>query len=253
VIVALLILILIALLFPKFLRFIFRLIALGLLYILVASAGHAGARSADCLLEIDEKRYIDGPCEFEVFPDSSGRRSFQIRRTDGGRLSYFAQVNVNTPGKADGYWNGELSATHAHDELGELAADGACWINDRAKVCAWKRGERRRLPAEASTPPTVVDDQRDIAALPRFPVDRNCAAHTPPYSPAHGFCVRQEQSRYDVLVMVWDQVPARDRDRCSSAAGRLSSGNYQHLFACVDAGLRQQELQRLRDPPPFRY
>ena len=56
-----------------------------------------------------------------IFPDSSGRGSFQIRRTDGGRLLYFAHVNVSAPGKADGYWNGELGATHAHAELGELA------------------------------------------------------------------------------------------------------------------------------------
>jgi hypothetical protein len=103
-------------------------------------AAPAFAGTAYCLLEVRGKRYIDGQCEFTVttLPNEPAR-SFQILKGN-----YFAQVNVETPGKANGYWNEDPRATHAHSNLGVLTQRGACWTNDAAKVCAWKSGDRRQ-------------------------------------------------------------------------------------------------------------
>ena len=40
-------------------------------------------------------------------------------------------------GIAEGSWNGEAYAGHAHDFLGTLYREDACWVNDIASVCAW--------------------------------------------------------------------------------------------------------------------
>lgn len=85
------------------------------------------AYAATCLLEVDGKAYIDGPCEFSSWEGGD----FQILAGD-----YFAYV-YPSDAPAYGYWNGTPGATHAHDPLGELRRDGACWVNETAKVCAY--------------------------------------------------------------------------------------------------------------------
>jgi hypothetical protein len=85
------------------------------------------ASAATCLLEVNGKAYIDGPCEFSSWEGGD----FQILAGD-----YFAYVYPSHD-PANGYWNGTPEATHAHDALGELRRDGACWVNETAKVCAY--------------------------------------------------------------------------------------------------------------------
>lgn len=84
-----------------------------------------------CLLVVDGTKYINGRCEIEM--DKGG--SFQIY--EKGKRGYFAYVNLTDDG-AEGWWNEERTATHAHSSLGTLTRNGACWENDRAKVCAWR-------------------------------------------------------------------------------------------------------------------
>jgi len=81
-----------------------------------------------CVLEVDGQSYIDGPCEYGPFDGGD----FQIVGKD-----YFAYVYPSSK-PVLGYWNGDPGATHAHDPLGELTRDGACWVNARAKVCAYE-------------------------------------------------------------------------------------------------------------------
>lgn len=98
--------------------------------------GQANARPADCLLVVDQKTRIDGVCDFQPNPDG-----FQILSI--ARPLIFADVQRTSSLSAFGNWNEEPGSTHAHSSLGELRRDGACWINDRARVCAWKIGEPR--------------------------------------------------------------------------------------------------------------
>lgn len=86
-----------------------------------------------CLIQVDGKDYLKGPCEVEML-DKDG--SFTVGASDTAPSDYFAYVVVTSPGVADGSWNRDPKSTHAHSPLGELKRQGACWVNHKAKVCA---------------------------------------------------------------------------------------------------------------------
>jgi hypothetical protein len=88
-------------------------------------------RDAECLLVVDGTELIRGTCKFTAI---DGDGSFTVTGLNG---KYFAYVLVGPPGQAAGYWNGTPYAGHAHDPLGDLWREEACWVNDRASVCAW--------------------------------------------------------------------------------------------------------------------
>ncbi|MEO8242794.1 MAG: hypothetical protein ABI832_10800 [bacterium] len=88
-------------------------------------------RRADCLLVVEGSELIRGPCTFTAL-DTDG--CFTIAGLNG---KWFAYVLVDRPGHAQGYWNGTPFAGHAHDPLGALHREDACWVNDTASVCAW--------------------------------------------------------------------------------------------------------------------
>ena len=95
---------------------------------LMVSSAHA--RTVKCELTIAGHTYIDGPCEFTSIGDGDG--SFIITGENG----FFAYAN-RAGSQMRGSWNGVYKDSHAHDELGMLDRDGACWVNQTARVCAW--------------------------------------------------------------------------------------------------------------------
>lgn len=102
--------------------------------LVLSSAGlPAAAATADCFMSVGGRIILDGPCRFESFPGGS----FTM-----GNDAYFAQVNVEKNGAAEGFWNEEKGATHAHTRLGDLTRKGGCWENRSARLCAWKLGSR---------------------------------------------------------------------------------------------------------------
>ena len=106
----------------------------ALLVLLSANAALAEIdvpRDADCLLVVDGAEVIRGTCKFTPI-DTDG--SFTLTGLNG---QYFAYVLVGPPGRAEGFWNGTPYASKAHYPLGELRREEACWVNDRASVCAW--------------------------------------------------------------------------------------------------------------------
>lgn len=104
--------------------------------ILVALAmvvsGAASAAPGRCLLIVEGKTYLNGPCPVAV------ARSGSLTVGGGRGLSYFAVVNPAGDGTAAGFWNEERGATHAHTDLGTLHRSDACWTNARAVVCGWR-------------------------------------------------------------------------------------------------------------------
>lgn len=91
----------------------------------------AEARPAKCLLDVGGTVYIDGPCDFDTGSWKDG--SFRIHGADG---RYFAYVFVDGK-RATAHWNGVLAERRAHDPLGTLTRDGACWIGEGVRLCAW--------------------------------------------------------------------------------------------------------------------
>lgn len=98
--------------------------------VLALAAGAAHAKSAKCELTIAGETYIDGPCEFESL--GSGDGSFMFSAENG----FFVYANRDGE-QMRGSWNGVYKDSHAHDDLGMLNRDGACWVNQTARVCAW--------------------------------------------------------------------------------------------------------------------
>lgn len=88
-------------------------------------------RLVSCLLVVDGQQYIRGKCRFRPIGNDG---SFQIMAENG---KYFAQLHIRSRGIGVGYWNEEPYAGHAHTDLGELMRENACWVNDRASICAW--------------------------------------------------------------------------------------------------------------------
>jgi len=99
--------------------------------VLIIATAQAVAFQGKCLLEVNGHAYIKGPCDIDV--DKGG--SFDIGTA--AQTTYFAHVDVDGQ-TAEGLWNEEPGATHAHTPLGTLTRDGACWSNQTAKVCAWR-------------------------------------------------------------------------------------------------------------------
>lgn len=97
-----------------------------------ANAQANQSRPADCELTVDGKTRIRGTCEFRP----TGGGGFQISKG-----SYFAYLTVTGTGVAEASWNERPESTHAQAPLGRLTRNGACWVNQRARICA------RDLPA----------------------------------------------------------------------------------------------------------
>ena len=95
-------------------------------------SGAAMAAPGRCLLVVEGKTYLNGPCPIDVQPDGS----FSVGT--GPKPSFFAYVIVDEPGVATGSWNEDRGSTHAHTDLGKLRRNDACWTNEKAIVCAWR-------------------------------------------------------------------------------------------------------------------
>jgi hypothetical protein len=108
-----------------------NMVTIILFFVSLYSFGHAF--EGKCFLEIDEHIYLSENCNIEL-----QNQSFSIGTGDEARSRYFAFVNIGPDRIARGYWNGAAGENHAHEELGTLVRDGACWVNNRAKVCAWR-------------------------------------------------------------------------------------------------------------------
>jgi hypothetical protein len=116
------------------------LIAAGLLCIGVQAAT---AFPGECLLEITGRSYLNGTCNIVLQEGGS----FTIGRGDRQHRSRHSAAVVLDPqeGVAYGHWNGRDAKGPMDQELGALTRQGGCWINDHAKVCAWRAATRARL------------------------------------------------------------------------------------------------------------
>ena len=118
--------------------------------------------NAKCLLSINGKTYLDGPCKYEYSSHLQGYDYFQDNRVaiacqvNGNGPCYvttpgvFGYLTTSSKGDAELCWN-EMGSAHAQTCLLGLSRSGACWINPAAKgryssqlkaairFCAWAR------------------------------------------------------------------------------------------------------------------
>lgn len=101
--------------------------------LVVLLASPAAAEEAKCLIEVGGTAYLDGPCEM----NRTETGTVTIGVSDAHPSKYFVYINSAEDGSLIGYWNGKLADSHAHDDLGKMAADGDCWIGDNSRICAY--------------------------------------------------------------------------------------------------------------------
>lgn len=128
---------------------------------------------ADCYFEVDGQVPLDGLCRFMrnsyYGPGGFGIASFmsdkrvfviEMRRKEGDPDEIGA-----------GFWNGRPGLMQVATPVGALTAKGPCWVNTRARICAWKLGEGRNdfaplASAAQDGPPPGPTAQRPPPAPP---------------------------------------------------------------------------------------
>jgi len=123
-----------------------------------------GFRIGRCLLQVDGRTLISGPCSYTIaaHPDVAMRTGdFEFhgpRQVFSGvdyprpeiyseeiSTDYFVQVDHELtdhgsigPGW-EAHWNEDKRATHAQSQLGPVKRQGACYSNARTRICLWKK------------------------------------------------------------------------------------------------------------------
>ena len=104
----------------------------------VCVASHAAqAAQGECYLRVDSRTYLNRRCNVILRADGS----FSIGAGEHSRSPFFAYVSM-ADGKAYASWNRVPNSNHTDASLGTVARQGGCWVNSRAKVCAWQPGTR---------------------------------------------------------------------------------------------------------------
>ena len=101
---------------------------------LVAGVIGAPATAAPtCLIEVDSQRYLDGLCT--VTEDGAG--SWLIVRDRLSGQAATVKVNPILSGRGDAAWTGPSGDGRLSEALGPVRREGSCWVNTRARICAW--------------------------------------------------------------------------------------------------------------------
>lgn len=87
---------------------------------------------ARCLLRVKGVKYITGNCEFRPI----GGGDFVLH--GGDYFTYVFMSSEDGTNVAEAHWNAHPSSTRAHNPLGKLVRDGACWTSETVRICAWK-------------------------------------------------------------------------------------------------------------------
>lgn len=85
-----------------------------------------------CVIEVDGQVHLDEPCQFIDIGDGN----FTIGVGDSEASQYFAYVYIDN--ETQSFWNGAAGGNHAHQPLGVLTRNGACWKSETSKICAYK-------------------------------------------------------------------------------------------------------------------
>lgn len=86
-----------------------------------------------CLLKVDGNILINGSCPISMYDNGD----FYIGSSTEP-LGFFAKVELASKNEGNALWNEERGANHAHSYLGAVIRKGACWINERTEICAWR-------------------------------------------------------------------------------------------------------------------
>lgn len=93
------------------------------------STGHG-----DCSIKVDGVTYLE--IKHTCHIDTSGDLT-TVNTETPGPVSYFAYITRNQNDGARIFWNSKDKYSTADEDLGEdFRAEGHCWVNAKASVCA---------------------------------------------------------------------------------------------------------------------
>jgi hypothetical protein len=100
---------------------------------LALAAGPALAKPGRCLVEIEGRRFVDGPCRVERNPDGG------VHLRGDGPEPYTIRLGPEYAERAPAFWSGRYGrGEHTREPLGTVARTGpTCLANARAKFCFW--------------------------------------------------------------------------------------------------------------------
>ena len=116
--------------------------------VVLAGALAAPATAAPtCLLEVDSKRYLDGLCTVT----EAGSGSWLIVRDRLSGQAATVKVNPILGGRGDAVWTGPSGDGRLSEALGSVRREGSCWVNARARICAWGYYTTRPMEKERTS------------------------------------------------------------------------------------------------------
>lgn len=170
-----------------------------------------------CLLEVLERRYIDGRCP--ILMDSDG--SFQIGASENEPLTYFATVTIVGKDVGDGHWNEESGVSYAHTSLGTLHRNGACWENSMAKICAARLVDQG-VSSTSSEVQTAVPGKS--AGTSSANVDRATAECPTTFEPGRWSSVENE---HGITMTATDGEKLYIGKSCDVISSRFGAGRWE--------------------------
>ena len=141
-------------------KVIFSTSIVSCIFIATSSYSPAKAIQAKCFLKVDGIVHIDGSCDYTdkgsgaygvpgSFSIDDGKIKIECSVYDPpgsgtcfgyqqrvARNGTFAGVQVKNKGYGDFWWNMGRLRKGSHVIRG-IRQDGACWVNERVKMCAW--------------------------------------------------------------------------------------------------------------------
>lgn len=135
------------------------ILASGLALAAFTSATGVQASPAKCLMIINGRTLIDGPCEFDREPNGS----FRLEST-----THIGHVMVNRGDTGEGSWTTKPEVRSNFRNTSTLRRKGACWTGDNATFCAWAISQGPQMQAPQN-PPALP-----FAQAPPRPTDSAC-------------------------------------------------------------------------------
>ncbi len=160
---------------------------IAILFASIPSAARCEQRQADCVVELDGAKLVDGQCAFSMFQDGSIRLE---------TLDATAVVNVDQYAATAGIKS--FNAGGSQQTIGVVSKNGACWQNLRARICAWKLGQQRVF---MSPPPVPIRTAPRSSYAPAVtPQPPNNVA-----PPQQTFAQQQSEAAAGKLILGGDQ------------------------------------------------
>lgn len=122
----------------------------GFLLTALLPCSTATARPAECLVVIEGRNLMDGPCDFQ----SEAGGDFTV--TQGSRT---AKVTVD-PGSREGRaFFQDTSPRNPQSLVWDVRRQGACWVDGTSRICAWSVGQRPQAQAPMPMPQRPMPQQ----------------------------------------------------------------------------------------------